>query len=317
MLSTGDDEGVIKLWDTRTPNAEAIRAYTHHFDFISDFLWLEDKKHLVATSGDGTVSVIDVRSSKTVPYAQSENQEDELLSIAPIKGNTKAVVGTQTGILSVFNRSSGWGDCVDRIPGHPYSIDALVPLTSDVIATGSSDGLIRVVQILPSKLLGVIADHGSFPVERLKTDRHGKWLGSASHDDILKMTDISDALEDSDGEDEGEGEGEAHKADSNLLNGSEPQNKEDEDSDQSEDSDAERPGLAVSAKSTVPPPKTTVSAPVAPAAAAAAAPESDSDASIPPEKKRKRKKKGGNQPGGKKGKTGGDDSPFSFFSGLE
>jgi hypothetical protein len=69
LLTTGDDEGVIKvdacsdvltllaetdsflsiqqLWDSR--QKEAVRTYTHHFDYISDFLWLEDKKQLVAT----------------------------------------------------------------------------------------------------------------------------------------------------------------------------------------------------------------------------------------------------------------------------
>jgi len=31
---------------------------------------------------------------------------------------SKFVVGTQLGILSIFNRSSGWGDCVDRVPGY-------------------------------------------------------------------------------------------------------------------------------------------------------------------------------------------------------
>ena len=49
--------------------------------------------------------------------AHSEDQEDELLSIVPIRGGEKTVVGTQLGILAVFNRSSGWGDCVDRVPG--------------------------------------------------------------------------------------------------------------------------------------------------------------------------------------------------------
>ena len=68
-------------------------------------------------SGDGTLSVIDVRYSKTVPLAQSEDQEDELLSIVSIRGGEKTVVGTQQGILSIFNRASGWGDCVDRVPG--------------------------------------------------------------------------------------------------------------------------------------------------------------------------------------------------------
>jgi hypothetical protein len=33
---------------------------------------------------------------------------------------SKFIVGTQLGILSVFNRNSGWGDCVDRIPGYVF-----------------------------------------------------------------------------------------------------------------------------------------------------------------------------------------------------
>ena len=45
----------------------------------------------------------------------------------------------------------GWGDCVDRIPGHPASVDAIVALTDDIVATGSEDGMVRVMQILPTK----------------------------------------------------------------------------------------------------------------------------------------------------------------------
>jgi hypothetical protein len=37
----------LQLWDTR--KQDAIRQYTHHFDFISDMLWLDDKKQLVST----------------------------------------------------------------------------------------------------------------------------------------------------------------------------------------------------------------------------------------------------------------------------
>ena len=113
---------------------------------------------------------------------------------------------------------------MDRFPGHPQPIDSLCSLTSsssspllkhsaDVIATGSSDGLIRLVQIHPNKLLGVIADHGDFPVERIKMDRHGRWMGSVSHDSVLKMTDLEGALEDSDSDsDEDEGDGDASKS---------------------------------------------------------------------------------------------------------
>ncbi|KAB5588568.1 hypothetical protein CTheo_7993 [Ceratobasidium theobromae] len=185
MLATGDDNGTIKLWDPR--QISPIRTYTHHSDFISDFLWLQDKKQLVATSGDGTLSVLDVRTNKTKPFAQSENQEDELLSIISIKE-------------------------------HPHSVDALATLSEDVIVAGSSDGLVRVVQVLPNKLLGVIADHGTFPIERLRVDRNGAWLGSASHDDILKLTDIKDALIDSDDEESG-GKDNSDDGDDDSVNG--------------------------------------------------------------------------------------------------
>lgn len=48
LVASGDDEGVIKFWDPR--QGEAVRAYTHHFDYISDFSYFEDKKQLVTTS---------------------------------------------------------------------------------------------------------------------------------------------------------------------------------------------------------------------------------------------------------------------------
>lgn len=71
--------------------------------------------------------------------------------------------------------------------------------------------MIRVLQVYPNKLLGVIGDHGEFPIERMKISRDGRWLGSASHDEALKMTDIKDCLEDSDS-DEKEKEGEDVRA---------------------------------------------------------------------------------------------------------
>lgn len=55
------------------------------------------------------------------------------------------------------------------------SVDALCNIPSDfpeidpasTILTGSSDGYVRAVQILPTKLLGVVVDHKDWPVERI------------------------------------------------------------------------------------------------------------------------------------------------------
>ncbi|GHJ90214.1 hypothetical protein NliqN6_6616 [Naganishia liquefaciens] len=232
LLATGDDEGLIKLWDHR--QKDAVREYGHHWEYISDFVFLDDKKQLVSTSGDGTVSVIDVRSNSTTPLAVSDDQEDELLSIVSIKGGTKHVVGTQLGVLSVFERQKGWQDSVDRIMGHPASVEAIVALTPDIVATGSEDGMIRVMQVHPNKFLGVIATHGDFPIERMRLDRNFRWLGSVSHDDTLKLTDVADLFEDSD--EEG-GEDVAEDDDNDVA--SETTEKAGEASDVDSDSDAE------------------------------------------------------------------------------
>ncbi|OCF43115.1 WD-repeat protein JIP5 [Kwoniella heveanensis CBS 569] len=230
LIASGDDDGVIKLWDPRQP--EALRSYSQHFDYISDFTYFEDKRQLVSTSGDGYLSVTDIRSNKPQPLSVSDDQEDELLSIAQIKGGTKAVVGSGLGVLSIWNRKQGWGDCVDRIPGHPASVDAIVPLTPDCIATGSEDGMIRVLQVLPHKFLGVIATHEEYPIERIKLDRNGKWLGSVSHDECLKLTDVSDLFEESDDEDMEEDDDAEKDSDEEMEVG---QDQEDEDGEEAQE----------------------------------------------------------------------------------
>jgi hypothetical protein len=133
-------------------------------------------------------------------------------------------------MLSVFNRASGWGDCVDRIPGHPHSIDALCALPSSypsahsTILTGSSDGLLRAVQLYPTKLLGSIADHGEFPIEKVRVDMggEGRWVGSVGHEELIKLTDLKEVFED----DEEGGEGDGDKGDED--DGSDEDDQEDE-----------------------------------------------------------------------------------------
>lgn len=296
MFCTGDDDGVIKLWDPR--RSEEIRRYGHHFDFISDFLWLGDKKQLVSTCADGTLSAIDVRGKKSEPLAQSEDQEDELLSIVAIRNGSKVVVGTQLGILSVFNRSQGWGDCVDRVPGHPQSIDALCaipssyPSSHSTILTGSSDGLVRAVQLFPTKLLGVVADHGSFPVERIRVDQNGegRWVGSAGHEDTLKMTDLKDVFEDENNDDEDNAGG--VQLDEEVGTDMEGAGVE-KDEDQAPSADGNDASSVIEAVSG----------------------DESQDSEAPKEKKRKRKGDKDALVGKKKGRNEIEAEP-SFFSGL-
>lgn len=125
-------------------------------------------------------------------------------------------------------------------------------MTEDVIATGSEDGMIRVMQIQPNKFcklafrvhvgneltcpVGVIATHEDYPIERMRLDRRQKWLGSVSHDECIKLTDVENMLEDSD--DEG-GDGEDQEEDDDEVMADSNDNEEQEDGSGDEEDDEE------------------------------------------------------------------------------
>jgi hypothetical protein len=185
-LVTGDDTGIVKLWDLRSQ--KEIAKYHLHEDFISSFTYDSDRHTLLSVGGDATLCAYDLR--KKNESFRSDDQEAELQCVQIIKGGRKVVCGTQEGVIIVFSWNR-WGDCSDRFPGHPQAIDSMLKVDESTVITGSSDGLIRVVSLQPNKVLGVIGDHEDFPVEGLSRSRCGGILGSYSHDDIIRFWDVS------------------------------------------------------------------------------------------------------------------------------
>jgi hypothetical protein len=103
------------------------------------------------------------------------------------------------------------------LSSHPSSIDALCSLPpsflesaasfpgmENTVLTGSSDGLVRAVQVLPTRLIGVVADHGELPVERLAV---GGGIGALSLADESKDGDEGEKVGKS--KDKGKGKGKA------------------------------------------------------------------------------------------------------------
>ena len=74
--------------------------------------------------------------------------------------------------------------------------------------TGSSDGLIRALQVHPNKLLGVLGSHDDFPVEGMRKSFDNTLLASFAHDPLIRFNDVSVFYEEEEeeGEDEENGE---------------------------------------------------------------------------------------------------------------
>ncbi|KNA16466.1 hypothetical protein SOVF_088990 [Spinacia oleracea] len=190
-IASGDDAGVVKVWDTRQQSC--CNTFQVHNEYISDMTFVSDSMRLLATSGDGTLSVCSIRSNKV--QAQSEFCEDEPLSLAVMKNGRKVICGTQTGTLLLYS----WGffkDCSDRfVDLSPNPVDALLKYDEDRLVAGSSNGIISLVGILPNRIIQPIAEHSEYPVERLAFSHDKKLLGSISHDNMLKLWDMDELLQ--------------------------------------------------------------------------------------------------------------------------
>lgn len=190
-VASGDDEGCIKVWDTR--ERSCCNSFDVHEDYISDMTFASDAMKLLATSGDGTLSVCNLRRNKV--QAQSEFSEDELLSVVLMKNGRKVVCGSQTGIILLYS----WGcfkDCSDRFTDlSSNSIDTMLKLDEDRIITGSENGIINLVGILPNRIIQPIAEHSEYPVECLAFSHDRKFLGSIAHDQMLKLWDLDNILQ--------------------------------------------------------------------------------------------------------------------------
>ena len=134
-VASGDDDGLVRVWDVRQ-RASALE-FTEHSEMITDLLYTDRGKCLVSASTDGYLAVYDLRRGRL--DARSDNQEDELLCLALLKGGKKLVCGTQEGVVGIWSWGS-FGDVSDRLLGHAASVDAVVPFDDSTLLTGGADG---------------------------------------------------------------------------------------------------------------------------------------------------------------------------------
>ena len=146
LLFTGDDEGGVSCLDMRT--GAVSMQWTEHEDYVSSLL-MHEESTLLSTSGDSTLCTYDLRSHRVL---RSEPQEDELLCVEMLRSGCKIVCGALNGTMLLFS-SGSHEDCSDRFPGHPAAVNCMLKVDESTVLTGCEDGLVRVLSILPNKVM--------------------------------------------------------------------------------------------------------------------------------------------------------------------
>ena len=77
VIATGDDDGVVKLWDLRQAQngkkQACVMTLSEHEGSVNDFAYNDAAKMLCSVANDGMLGVWDLRKSKL--YAMSDSFE--------------------------------------------------------------------------------------------------------------------------------------------------------------------------------------------------------------------------------------------------
>ncbi|KAG3266152.1 WD repeat domain 55 [Ictidomys tridecemlineatus] len=186
VLATGDDTGGVRLWDLRKEGP--LMDMRQHEEYIADMALDPGKKLLLTASGDGCLGVFNIKRRRF--ELLSEAQSGDLTSVTLMKHGKKVACGSSEGTIYLFNWN-GFGATSDRFALRAESIDCMIPVTESLLCTGSTDGIIRAVNILPNRVVGSVGQHAGEPVEELALSHCGRFLASSGHDQHVKFWDMT------------------------------------------------------------------------------------------------------------------------------
>jgi hypothetical protein len=168
-------------------------SFSEHEGSITDFTYNDEVKMLLSVANDGMLGVFDLRKSKL--YAMSDCFEEDLNAVSLMKDRKKVVAAAADGVINIF--SWDWfGDCNDRITGHPNSIECMVKYDENTLITGGEDGLIRAVSVLPNRILAILGDpldteDEIFNIHKVTLSHCKTFVASCALDDMVKIFDVS------------------------------------------------------------------------------------------------------------------------------
>lgn len=169
-VAVGDDYGnvyILKLAKDSL-NWECLFTAQEQDDAITDILFHAYRKTLVASSGDGTLLILDTKKLKIIAHTSS--LEDEVISLIMDQGNN-IIASTGLGALVLY-RWGYWGKVAHRMKPSFHgseSVNCMALLgDSSILITGTVDGGLRKLDLKPELTLTGHLEQFNDSVERIR-----------------------------------------------------------------------------------------------------------------------------------------------------
>ena len=204
LLCYGDSNGIIRVLDKRT--FKNTHKMDEHSAGINTIECIFHKNRVFGGSRDGQLSVWDIRKSdKPIKIKKSKDDKkddikpppkclkyisqpmnDEIMSICPIKYDSKILCGMLSGYINIF-KWDNWNTFCDRIKGHANMLTKIIKYDNDCCITACSDGIIRLISITPHKELNIIGNHNLLTIDHMSLSHDKKYLISYANGDNYNL----------------------------------------------------------------------------------------------------------------------------------
>lgn len=119
---------------------------------------------------------------------QSEEYEEELTCLGLFKSESKLVSGSSKGKLFLFNWEE-FGLHSDSFACSKTGVNALLPITENIVVIACEDGNLRASHLFPHRHLGIVGQH-NLSIESIDICNTGEFIASSSHNNDIRFWNI-------------------------------------------------------------------------------------------------------------------------------
>ncbi|MEW5856684.1 MAG: WD40 repeat domain-containing protein, partial [Cyanobacteriota bacterium] len=194
-LASGSGDKTIKLWDVAT--GKPLTTLTGHNSFIISFSFSvsfsPDGKTLASARGDKTIKLWDVATGKLLSTGHDSSVFS--VSFSPVRKAFSEGVVTATAFTihdnSFLLLETQIGEPLSSLKGHDLVVNSIgFSPDGKTLASGSSDGTIKLWEVATGKLLSTLTGHDS-SVFSVCFSPDGKTLASGSSDGTIKLWEVA------------------------------------------------------------------------------------------------------------------------------
>jgi WD40 repeat protein len=175
----------VKIWNTSTWNSTlTYEAHTANYVYALEYI---NSDLMASGDADGTVNIWNISTGETI-YAFKLGSGVQALQL--LSDNLNLAIGLSSGMIDIYDLSNA--NLIVNLTGHKWSVEDLITINTDLLASSSRDQTIKIWNLTTNKLKFTLKGHAN-NVYRLKLVS-SEIIASGSDDNTIKLWNITSGL---------------------------------------------------------------------------------------------------------------------------